>query len=155
MTKKSIGVLAIMVVAAVGGFLFIKNNKPTASAPSAQTASIAAVTASSTQGSSTQTLFASSSYAANAHLISTTSTYDVATQQALKGLQVKKQVLADGSLQITLIALQGGYPNQNYTVKPGEKLYFSEAFPMDDSASGDRVPADDRAILVSASGIIL
>ena len=155
MNKKSIGVLVIVAVSAVGGFLFIENNKPIAAAPSVQMANVATVVASSTQGTSTQELFASSSYAANAHLISTTSTYGAATQQALKGFQVKKRTLADGSLQITLVALQSEYPDQTYVVKSGEQLYFVEASAADDSVSEDHAPADDRAILVSASGVIL
>ena len=78
-----------------------------------------------------------------------------ATQQSLKGFQVKKKVLADGSLEITLIALQSEYPNQTYVVKPGEKLYFVEVSSVDDSVSEDHSPADDHAILVSADGFIL
>jgi len=68
---------------------------------------------------------------------------------------VKKRTLADGSLQITLVALQSEYPDQTYVVKSGEQLYFVEASAADDSVSEDHAPADDRAILVSASGVIL
>jgi hypothetical protein len=155
MKKIYMGGLVVLVVGAFGAFFFINNKGNTAVAPSAQVASIGAVVASSTQGSSTTEVFSSSPYVANAHLISTTSTYDAATQQALKGFQVKKQVLADGSLQVTLIALQSEYPNQSYTVKSGEKLYFVEASSADDSVNEDHAPADDRAILVSSNGMIL
>ncbi len=155
MTKKSAGFLAIVAVGAVGGFLFIKNSKSGLGAPSSQTADIAAVTASSTQANQAGLIFSASPYAAHAYLISTTGTYDAATQEALKGFQAKKKALADGSLQVTLVALQSEYPDQTYVVKPGEKLYFAEAFPGDDSVSEDRAPADDRAILVSAGGTIL
>jgi len=165
MTKQAVIALMAVVVVVGGGFLFLRNNQNIALTSSPQTATIAdnvvpssaqpSQAASSTQGSSTAMLFANSQYASSSYLISTTSTYNAATQQALKGFQVKKKVLADGSLQIELIALQSEYPNQTYIVKPGEKLYFAEVSSVDDSVSEDHSPADDHAILVSADGFIL
>ncbi len=165
MTKKAVVALVAVVVVVGGGFLFLRNNQNIALTPSPQTATMAnnvvpsntqpSQATSSTQSSSTAILFANSQYASSSYLISTTSTYNAATQQALKGFQVKKKVLTDGSLQIELIALQSEYPNQTYVVKPGEKLYFVEVSSVDDSVSEDHSPADDHAILVDANGYVL
>ncbi len=163
MTKQSIvALIALVVVVAGGGFLLFANRPSASSLPSSQTANIGVNTApqpagatSSASGGSAAIVFADSRYASNSYLISTTSTYDAATQQALKGFQVKKQMLPDGSLQIKIIALQSEYPTQTYTVTAGEKLYFAEASAGDDAASEDHFPADDHAILVSADGHIV
>ena len=152
MIKKSIVIVAVVFVISGVGLFFLAKHRNVASI---QATNIVTSTTLSNQVSSTAMLFANSQYVTSSYLISTTSTYNTATQRALKGFQVKKQTFVDGSLKITLIALQSEYSNQTYLVKPGEQLYFMEASSADDSISEDHAPADDRAILVSANGIIL
>jgi hypothetical protein len=153
MTKKYIIIAIVVLVVVVGGWFLLYGGGASggAAAPYAQIPA----SSSSPQASSTAVFFSSSQYAKNAYLISATGTYDAATQKALDGFQVNKQVLSDGSLQIQLVALKSEYATQSYVVKPGEKLYFIESFAGDDSTSEDRSPGDDRAILVDAAGYIL
>lgn len=142
----TIGILIVVAVLIAGGVYLSMGYQNNVSAPYSSAAGTATT--------STAVRFSDSRYASTAYLISTTSTYDAATQKALMGFQVKKQTLSDGSLQIDLIALKGEYQTQKYTVKPGEKLYFVEGTFADDSASEDHSPMDDHAILVSADGFI-
>ncbi len=106
------------------------------------------------QNNNSQVLFASSSLAQNAYLISTP-TYDANTQTALAGFNVVKNPQADGSTQITLNATNPDYQTQTYTVKPGEKLYFIEGNLGDDSGNTDKTMGDDTAVLVDANGYII
>lgn len=126
-----------------------KNNSNTSanSAPSA-------VSQVSNSPTATPQLFSNSPYAQSSYLISTP-TYDAATTQALTGFMVQKTALPDGSTQIVLNAQNPNYQTQTYVVKPGEKLYFIEGMPGDDSGGVERNTGDDTAVLVDANGYIV
>jgi hypothetical protein len=107
-----------------------------------------------TNSSSQPQLFESSPYKPYAYLIST-DRIDASTQQALSGFKLEKQAIADGSQAITLKALDPGYADQSYAVKPGEKLYFIETTLGDDPDNHELSLSDDSAILVNAQGYIV
>jgi hypothetical protein len=99
-------------------------------------------------------LFSTSPLSKNAYLISTPN-YDANTNAALSGFKVVKNNLSDGTMQITLNAIESGYTTQTYNVKPGEKLYFIEAMFGDDGNNHDGTLGDEKAVLVDANGYII
>lgn len=101
-----------------------------------------------------QVRFSDTAYFQYAHLISG-DTIDDQTKQALAGFELIKSNLSDGSLNITLNAINPEYQNQNYIVKPGEKLYFVETSFGDDSTNGEYNLGDDGAVLVNSDGYIV
>ena len=89
-----------------------------------------------------------------AYLISG-ATMDTATQRALAGFQVQKESQSDGSVKITLNALESQYHDQQYIVKPGQKLYFIEtSFGDDSGTNGVFSLGDDGAVILDANGYI-
>ncbi len=161
MLKKSQIVFAVILVVAAGGLFLFARHKNGGTSAAVPQAAMAAPGGSRTAPPpplpstvATGTPFAGSPYAAHAYLISATGTYDAATRQALSGFQVQRHMLANGSMSVQMVSLQGGYPSRTYTVAPGEKLYFVENFIMDDASGGDRFLGDDRVILVGANGMI-
>lgn len=99
--------------------------------------------------------FTDSRYYRKSYLISGDS-LDPSAQQALAGFQLMKNTLPDGSMNITLKALSSEYSDQNYIVKPGQKLYFIETSDNDDSyPNGESSLRDDHAILVDSNGYIV
>jgi hypothetical protein len=93
-------------------------------------------------------------YAQFAYLISDNQT-SPAEEAALAGFQVVKEVQSDGSLKVTLKALQPEYQNQSYVVLPGEKLYFIEASMGDDRGNHEYSLRDDTAVLTDSDGYIV
>ena len=77
-------------------------------------------------------------------------------QIALTGWTVKTTNNPDGSLQVNLIPQETEDVQQQFTVKPGNKLYFIELTLADDSATGgDANRGDDIGVLVDQNGIVL
>lgn len=145
MSKTSIvSLIIIIVVVVIGGALYWESYQGLSSI----TPSVAA--SSSPAGE----LFAGSIYAPNSYLIST-GAFDASTTRALSGFTVQTSTNADGSMQITLNAVNPEYQTQTYTVQPGEQLYFIEANLSDDSAGADNFPGDDNAVLVGQNGYIV
>ena len=108
------------------------------------------------QGSSQQNKikFADTRYANYAYDISDNATSQRETA-ALAGFDVKKSQNTDGSLRITLKALEPQYHDQSYTVSPGQKLYFIEGSFGDDSGKSEYSLGDDMAVLVDAQGYVV
>jgi len=77
-------------------------------------------------------------------------------KKAITGFAIKSQKLADGSVQVTFVPKDSGDQSQQYTVKPGNKLYFIEMTPVDDKTDTDRDAnyRDDYGIIVDARGTI-
>jgi len=101
------------------------------------------------------TKFADSPISKSAYLISADSLSPDA-EKAIAGFSLNKTTLADGSMNITLKALNPEYQDQNYLVQPGQQLYFIELNFGDDSApQGEYNMRDDKTILVDSNGIIL
>ncbi len=107
-----------------------------------------------TSGSAPRVRLQDTPYMNYAYLISDNAT-SPQEDAALAGFQVQKQTLADGSLQVTLKALQPEYHDQTYMVQPGEKLYFIETSFGDDRSSQEYNLGDDTAVLVDADGYII
>ncbi len=103
--------------------------------------------------SSRQQLFKDSPYVSYAYLVSTDN-IDSSTKQALSGFKLEKQSIAGGGQTITLKALDAGYADQSYTLKPGDKLYFIETSLGDDPYNHELSLSDDTAIVVNAQGYI-
>jgi hypothetical protein len=76
---------------------------------------------------------------------------------ALSGFNVVSQVQEDGSAIVTLTANDPEYKDQQYTVKPGEILYFIERSMGDDDVANsiDRYLGDDTAIVVDTKGFVV
>lgn len=76
---------------------------------------------------------------------------------ALTGFSMGKQTLQNGDTQITLTAQKAEYHNQQYTLRPGDKLYFIEKFLGDDNtgADVDNNMGDDEAVVVDSQGNVV
>lgn len=99
--------------------------------------------------------FADQSYYNYSYLISGDA-LSTKAQQAVSGFQVTKQNMPDGTIQITLKALNPEYHDQQYTLKTGEQLYFIEMSLGDDpSISEERNLRDDTAVVVDAQGNVV
>ena len=99
------------------------------------------------------TLFADSQYANYAYLISG-DTLSSDAQTALTGFDLKKTDNADGSTTYDLVATNPEYQTQEYTIQPGQSLYFLEGSLGDDSG-GEHMLGDDAAIIVDSNGYIV
>lgn len=77
------------------------------------------------------------------------------TVKAIAGFNIKTTPNADATTLISLTSTNPEYKDQQYTVKPGEILYFIEKNPGDDSENKDKFMADDTAVLVDANGFII
>jgi len=94
-------------------------------------------------------------YFSKAYLISS-DTLDTAAQNAISGFSLSKTALADGSVNITLKALNSEYTDRSYTVQPGQSLYFIEMSGGDDSPpNGERYINDDSAVIVDSNGYVV
>jgi hypothetical protein len=89
-----------------------------------------------------------------AHLISG-DTLDSAAQAAMAGFSMDKQVLSDGTTQITLKSTNAGYKDQTYNLKQGQQLYFIERTMGDDPQDQDFNLGDDTAVVVDSAGYIV
>ncbi len=151
--------LAILAVVVLGGAALFLGGKP---APKVKvpgsTPSTAPQQAQAPQGTTTTTQqrvkLADTPYMQVAYLLSGP-TLSPEAEQAIAGFQLKKQPLSDGSTQYTLKAINPGYKDQTFTVKPGEKLYFIEGSFGDDSQNNEYALGDDGAVLVDANGYVV
>jgi len=80
---------------------------------------------------------------------------DDQTKAALSGFDRKKEILPNGDIKITLKALSPDYQDQNYVLKPGQKLYFIETSMADDPQFKEYNMGDDVAVKVDADGYII
>jgi len=78
------------------------------------------------------------------------------SKQKLTGFSIASTVNADGSTTVTLTPKNSEDQNQQYTVKPGQILYFIEQTPADDiqDSDTDLNYRDDYGIITDANGII-
>jgi len=100
--------------------------------------------------------FVDQPYYQNTYLISA-DTLTPDAQSALSGFKMTKTSQPDGTVRITLEALKAGYQNQQYDLKPGEKLYLIESYLQDDDPvkSEDKKLIDDQAVVVDAEGNVI
>lgn len=147
------GSVLLVVALAIGGY-FIFGRASNGAASSSQTSQPSSQAASSQQ-TGQQVRFADTQYANYAYLISG-NTISSNAQAALAGFQRSVTVQADGSQVVTLKALNPNYQNQQYTVQPGQQLYFIETSFGDDRApDGEYSLGDDGAVLVDQNGYIV
>ena len=121
-------------------------------APAAQTG----LTNQSATAPIASTKFIDQSYYNSAYLISG-ATMDDQAKQATAGFDITKQDLPDGTTQYNLKALNSGYKDQVYVIKPGQKLYFIELFMGDDDSAANQENGmrDDMAVVVDADGNVV
>ncbi len=120
----------------------------------AATNTIAQQQGASSQNATNITL-AASGYATYAYLISSPITNSTA-QRAIAGFNITQQELANGSVRITIAAVGNPTTGGNYTILPGEKLYYIDLSLGDDSApSGEYNMGDDGIILTNTAGYII
>jgi len=116
-----------------------------------------ALTPSSNNNSSTTAVtaqkFSDSPDYQNAFLISG-DTLSQTAQQALTGFQISRQMQMNGSIKINLKATETGYQDKQYTLDPGQQLYFVDKTLGDDQASEGNV-RDDYGIVVDSQGFIV
>ncbi len=100
--------------------------------------------------------FSDQSYYKSSYLISGNAV-SLDAKNAMAGFSMGKQTLADGNTQITLTAKKSGYHDQQYTLRPGDQLYFIEKFLGDDSAekNEEQNTIDDSAVVVDSQGNIV
>ena len=74
----------------------------------------------------------------------------------LAGFAIDKTTQIDGSILVKLTPKDSEDQNQQYIVKPGEKLYFIEQTKADDNPETDKDLnlRDDYGVIVDAKGII-
>lgn len=89
----------------------------------------------------------------NSYLISGP-TLSPEAQQVLNGFKLSKQTLADGSEQINLKAMESAYQDQQYTLQPGQQLFFVDRSLGDDSTKEGN-SRDDYGIIVDGQGYIV
>lgn len=99
---------------------------------------------------------ADSKFAQSSYLISG-ETLSKEAQDAISGFSLERNVLSDGRINITLIALSPEYQSQNYVIQPEYSLYFIESYPGDDSPPKGEGPSlmDDHAVVVDPQGYVL
>ncbi len=162
-TRQIIGVVAVLAILG-GGYLLTKN----AGASTGQTSSISLDSTSgqptstplssplvSTTTTNQQQKFSSSANSQYAYQIFP-GTLSTQARQALSGFSMQTQTDADGATVVTLTAQESQYQSQQYTVKPGETLYFIEKSLGDDpSESKDTNLGDDSSVLVDSNGYII
>ena len=100
--------------------------------------------------------FTDQPYYKQAYLVSG-DTLTTEAKSALAGFDMTRAPLPDGSILYIFNAKQPGYQDQQYTVKPGEKLYFIEKFLADDDPvkNEDKGMRDDQAVVVDAQGNVV
>jgi hypothetical protein len=76
-------------------------------------------------------------------------------QQVLSGFNVTAENNPDGTVTVSLDALNLEYHNQTYILKQGQKLYFIEKSLDDDKEIGNNFPGDDTAVVVDESGYVI
>ena len=97
-----------------------------------------------------------SKFAQSSYLISDP-TLSADAQNAISGFSLDRNVLADGRVNITLVALSPEYQSQNYVLESGQSLYFIESYAGDDNPPKGEGPSlmDDHAIIVDKDGYAL
>lgn len=98
--------------------------------------------------------FADTVYAKYAYDISDNATSQRETA-ALAGFSVQKKQNTNGSMSITLKALEPQYHDQGFVVEPGQTLYFIEGAFGDDSGSREYSLGDDMAVVVDKNGYVI
>lgn len=93
-------------------------------------------------------------YADKTYLISS-DTLSAQSQKAIAGFQIQKQSASDGGMNIALKAINPEYHDQQYHLRPGDKLYFIEANLGDDSGNKEYSLSDDSAVVVDSNGYIV
>lgn len=116
-------------------------------------ASCGTKTTSSTNTSSPQK-FADSADYQYAYLISGP-TLGAQAETAITGFDLSKTTQADGATVYRLKAKESGYFDQQYTVKPGQSLYFIESSMGHDHGDVDERLNDDTAAVVDTNGYIV
>lgn len=147
MKKRAIALTAVVVVAAVIAIVAISLTlKPHSSGQAINSQS-----PSSAQGNA---LFSQSQYYQFSYLIFPGALSPNA-KKAITGFNLDLKNNSDGSTTVNLVAVNPEYKTQEYTVKPGEKLYFIERTLRDDSSGEDMFPSDDMAVVVDSNGYII
>jgi len=149
---KILAVIIIVVGLAIGGYFAINHYGllQKHSTPPAETQQAPPINATAPA----KVKLSDTKYWPYSYLIST-DTIGSKTQAALAGFKLERTVLADGTQNITLKALQPEYKDQSYTVLPGQKLYFIETSFGDDHANIEGSLSDDVAVLVDADGYVI
>lgn len=77
-------------------------------------------------------------------------------KSVLTGFSINKQNMSDGSILVKLAPKDSDDQNQQYTIKPGETLYFIEQTPADDKQdqNKDLNLRDDYGVIVDQNGIV-
>ncbi len=77
-------------------------------------------------------------------------------KQALTGFNVKAEVQSDGSTLVTLTPKDSENQSQQYSIKPGQVLYYIEQTAADDNTDQDKDLnyRDDYGIVTDQNGII-
>lgn len=81
-------------------------------------------------------------------------TPDAAAKQALNGFDIDAQTQKDGTVTVKLTPHDSDDQNQQYVLKPNQKLYFIEQTPLDDKDNTDSNLRDDYGVIVDANGIV-
>lgn len=149
----------IIVVAALVAAVFVlagcaQQPGPGTGSQGAPSGVAAAPGSSAANTSSAQVRLQDTQYWPYAYLISGNVTSPQA-EAALAGFQVVRTMQPDGSLQVTLKALQPEYHDQSYVVQPGQQLYFIETSMGDDAGGQEYSLRDDTAVLTDANGYII
>ena len=98
--------------------------------------------------------FSDQPYYSRSYLISA-ETLSPEAQAAIAGFQLTKQPQADGSVQIFLKATESQYHDQQYSLKPGEQLYFIDRTLSDDPSGKEINIGDDTAVIVDSQGNVV
>ncbi len=158
MNKVAFGIgIVIVVIAVVIGVYALHNGQGSATYSTTTISYSTAPTTTSGNNTTTSvqsnaTMFNNTQYAAHSYLISgnvNLSTYGAATSDFNL-----TSVTEANSTTIYTISYKDISASYNVTLKSGQKLYYIDMFPTDDSAS-DHTTADDGYAIVNATGYVI
>lgn len=85
-------------------------------------------------------------------------TISESAKAVMSGWDLKTKVLPDGTTQVDLVPVGSeateGDTSHSFVLKTGDKLYFVDLNPGDDSSTEDANTHDDMGIVVDANGVI-
>lgn len=149
-------VAAVVLLLAVGGGLYFMNKTSEKSATPEEVREVPSG-APTGRGSLSGQKFADTQLAQSAVLIYP-GAMSAEAKAATSGWQLKTTQNTDGTTQASLVPVGSeateGDSAHTFTLKTGDKLYFVDLNPSDDSPNMDNNKNDDIGIVVDANGII-
>lgn len=100
-------------------------------------------------------LFSATQYWQYAYLVSAP-TLNSSAQAAISGFRIANRSVGNGAYNLTFVSLSGSMPNESFTLKNGDRLYYIEGSFSDDSPpSGEYSLGDDGFVTTNSAGYVI